>query len=485
VRSLAGRLALTHLLVVLIAVAAMDALVLVAFERLALHQRQVAAFTETNIAVNLVEPYYRPGCPPLESSPGLLEVVRSYATQSGSRVLALDGSGRVVADSMSPAGYTGRTLTHPEVAAALAGRSASRRRYLPTSGWVLYTVAPVLQDKRPVGAVFLATSLADVTQGLAGVARTMVLGSLAAVLVAGLAGVAAARSVTGPVVRLTRAVERMGRGDLGQRVAVRGRDEVATLTRAFNEMATRLQEEDERRREFLADVAHELQTPVAAIRAMAEPMAAGDDPSAPRQADGSDLEVYREFAREMAGQAERLGRLVGDLLELARLESPKVRLTCEEVDLADLARGVLESLRRDAEAAGVDLRAGSLEPVLVVGDGLRLEQVLVNLVTNGLRYAGAGRTVRVDVSREGGEARLRVADDGPGIAPEHLPHLFERFYRVDRSRSRRGGGTGLGLAIVKRIVELHGGSVSVVSRPGEGTTFEVRLPAARGPVKMS
>ncbi len=489
----------TYFLVVFLALAAVDILVLGSIETFTLRQRDVAAFTSANIAVNVVEPFYRYGAAPLAGNPALVATVRSYAAQSGSRVLALDLGGRVVADSAWPAGYTGRTLTHPEVAQALTGKAAGGRRYLEGSGWVLYTVAPVLEAKKPVGAVFLSSSLADVYAGLANVARTMLVMSLLALVLAMGAGLAVGRAITGPVVRLTRAVEKMGRGDLGQRVPAGGRDEVATLSRAFNDMACRLAAEDERRREFLADVAHELQTPVSAIRALAEPLAAGRGAvrgqGGPRAAtarqvgtDGFhpveeaapepeyDLTTYKELAREMEGQAERLGRLVSDLLDLARLDAPRTALVFEEVDLAGLLEGVVHGLEPQAQAAGVRVQAGHLAPVRVRGDGLRLEQVFTNLIVNGIKYAGAGRTVRVGLERRGDAAVATVSDNGPGIAPEHLPHLFDRFYRIERSRSRLGGGTGLGLAIVKRIIDLHGGTVSAHSREGEGAVFEVRLP---------
>lgn len=489
-RSLRGRLALTYFLVVFLALAAVDLLVLGSLETFTLRQTEVASFTAANIAVNLVEPFYRAGQPvPAETGP-LVMVVRGYAAQAGIRVLALDYGGRVVADSQWPDGLVGQTLTHREVRQALAGRAASGRRYLEGVGQVLYTVAPVLENKAPVGAVFLSSPLGAVYAGLGSVARTVLAMSAVALLVATLAGLGVARTITGPVVALTRAVEKMGRGDLGQRVAARGRDEVATLGAAFNEMASRLAEEDERRREFLADVAHELQTPVSAIRAMAEPLAAGRGPG-PEAGPGPgprpggdrdyDLATYKELARDMEGQAERLGRLVGDLLELARLESAKVSLTLEEVDLAGLLEGVVRGLGPRARAAGVALESGPLAPVKVAGDGLRIEQVFVNLIDNGIKYAGAGRTVRVGLERRGAAAVATVADNGPGIPAADREHVFERFYRVDRSRSREGGGTGLGLAIVRRIVELHGGTASVREREGGGTVFEIRLPVGGPP----
>lgn len=471
-RSLSGRLALTYFLVVFLALAALDVLVLTATENFSLRQREVAAFTSTNIAVNLVEPYYRRGQPAQDTLGDLAQTVRTCALQVGARVLALDLSGRVVADSNRAESLVGRTLDLPEVTRALAGQAASGRRFLEGTGWVLYTAAPVLRDKVPVGAVLLSSDITDVYAALGDLARTMVGMSAAALALATLAGAAVARTITDPIRSLTRAVERMGRGDLGQRVSVRGRDEVATLASAFNDMARRLREEDDRRREFLADVAHELQTPVSALRALAEPLVRGG----PGAAGTLDASTYKELAGEIDGQTERLGRLVADLLELARLESPRVSLQVERVDLAGLIEGVVRGLAGQARAAGVTVEVGPLAGLTVEGNGLRLEQVFLNLLTNAIKYSGAGNRVSVTLEPAGSWAVARISDTGPGISREDLPHVFERFYRAERSRSRAAGGTGLGLAVVKRVVELHGGSVEVESREGEGATFTVRLP---------
>lgn len=482
-RGLTARLALTYLAVVFLALGAVNLLVLESLASFSLRQREVAAFTATNIGVNLVEPFFRLGPPPQDTIGQLAETARDYSRQTGARVLVLDPAGKVVADSERVASLVGQRLNQPEVTAALAGRPSSGRRYLENHGWILYTVAPVLQNKAPVGAVFLSSSLDDLYAGLWAVARTMATMSAAALAFVALVGVGVARTITRPVLLLTRAAERLGRGRFDQRVPVRGRDEVATLARTFNDMAERLHRQDDERREFLADVAHELQTPVSAIRAMAEPLA--ETPGGPARP-GHDPAIYRDFAREMAGQAERLGRLVGDLLELARLDSPRVTLSREEIDLGQLVAGVVRRLEPQAEAAGVRLEADLTAGISLRGDGLRLEQVFSNLIVNAIKYGGAGCSVRVSVERRGDRAVAEIEDDGPGIPSRHLPHIFERFYRAEKSRSRQGGGTGLGLAIVRRIVELHGGEISVASRSREdgaaadrtGTLFTITLPPA-------
>ncbi len=221
------------------------------------------------------------------------------------------------------------------------------------------------------------------------------------------------------------------------------------------------------RRDFVANASHELRTPIAAIRAAAETLLSGavDDPAA-----------ARAFIEIVSRHAERLARLTQDLLDLSRIESRQLRLEAVPVDLAGIVRQVAELLQDSARAKGLSLSSEIPPGTLVRGDGRALEQVLVNLVENGIKYTAQGG-VTVKAGRADGSCTIVVADTGPGIERHHLPRIFERFYRVDPGRSREQGGTGLGLAIVKHLVMAMGGDVDVESG-SEGSRFAVRLPAA-------
>ncbi len=221
------------------------------------------------------------------------------------------------------------------------------------------------------------------------------------------------------------------------------------------------------RRDFVANASHELRTPITAIRAAAETLLGGavDDPTA-----------ARPFVEIVARHAERLARLTRDLLDLSRLESRQWRFEVGEVQVAPLARQVLDLQGEAAAAKGLALRAEVPEDLRVRADPRALEQVLVNLVDNAVKYTAAG-SVSVRGERAEGAAVLSVADTGPGIDAHQLPRIFERFYRVDAGRARDQGGTGLGLAIVKHLSQAQGGEVAVESG-AEGTTFSVRLPVA-------
>lgn len=222
------------------------------------------------------------------------------------------------------------------------------------------------------------------------------------------------------------------------------------------------------RTEFVAHASHELKSPVASIQALAE---------AVRQAVRDDAAAAERLSGRLMEEADRLGRLIGDLLDLSRLEAPD-HPPQAKVDFSAVARRVMSEAEVEAAAKNLDVSA-SIEPgVWVVGDDQQLTLMIRNLVDNAIRYTHAGGAITVEVSGDGSEATLSVADTGGGIPLEAQERVFERFYRVDRARSRGRGGTGLGLAIVKHAVELHGGTIELASELGTGSTFTVRLPAA-------
>jgi len=220
------------------------------------------------------------------------------------------------------------------------------------------------------------------------------------------------------------------------------------------------------RREFVANVSHELRTPLSAIKLMLETVLISDD----------DAEARTLFLPQIAREVERMIRLVEDLLELARSESGNVQLRREIFDLTDVATSVVNTFAQRSVAAGVELDLDAPEEVFVDADRNRLTQVALNLVDNALRHTPAGGTVTVEIASEGQNALLRVRDTGRGIPYHDLPHIFERFYVVDRSRTREHAGTGLGLSIARHIVTAHGGSLTAHSIYGRGATFVCRLP---------
>ncbi|HEV8340427.1 MAG TPA: HAMP domain-containing sensor histidine kinase [bacterium] len=271
------------------------------------------------------------------------------------------------------------------------------------------------------------------------------------------------RRVTAPVGAVMEAAGRVAEGEYGTRVVERGPPEVRALARAFNQMAARLETSDRQRRNLLAEVTHELRTPLAVIQGNLEGLLDGIYPR-----DDAHLGPVLEEARLLA-------RLIEDLRTLALAEAGALPLRKEGVDLGELVVDVAASFRAQADAASIafSVEAGDLPPVEV--DPTRIREVAENLIANALHYTPAGGTIRVTAAAQGVEAVRRavitVADSGGGIAPDELPHIFDRFYKSKDSR-----GSGLGLTIAKNLVEAHGGEITAESAPGQGTTIRVTLP---------
>lgn len=294
---------------------------------------------------------------------------------------------------------------------------------------------------------------------------------LLAALIAGSAGlllsVALARRILKPVEELTAAARGMEAGDLSRRVPVRGEDEIAGLARAFNAMADRRATAERLRRDLVNDIAHELRSPLTNLRGQIE--ALQDGLAAPTP----------ETLASLEEEARLLERLVDDLQDLALAEAGQIELERGPVDLLAEVRRAVQGLRPRLDEK--DLRVeidipDNLPPA--DADARRVGQILRNLLGNAATHTPPGGLVRVSARGEAGEVRTTVVDTGPGIPPEHLPFLFERFYRADASRARATGGAGLGLAIVKQLAEAHGGRVWVESEPGRGAAFGFSLPAA-------
>jgi len=283
--------------------------------------------------------------------------------------------------------------------------------------------------------------------------------------------------IFGPARRRLRAVEgaarRLGAGDLSARAPDRGGDEIAAVASAFNAMAQdlaaradALASSDRTRRQLLADVSHELTTPVTAMRGYLETLTMPEIEL--------DEATRARYLAIIGDETARLERLIGDLLDLARLEGGGGTLRIDEVPVAQLFERVAARHERACAAAGVAMKT-AIEPgaETVSADRDRLEQAMQNLAANAMRYAPPGSTIRLAARVDDDRVTLSVEDQGEGIAAEHLPHVFDRFYKADASRAGVSGGSGLGLSIVKAIVERHGAQISVVSRPGR-TVFEIR-----------
>lgn len=382
----------------------------------------------------------------LGSWEGVQPVVERLAQVFGERLVLVDATGTVVADSAKLLLGTPLESKSPEVVAVIAFRG------VPVG--TLRSVPP----SEPPAPGFEAFFLASVNRWL-----------IAGVLVACLAGVALSlalsRQVVKPVAALTAAAREMEKGDLTQRVQHVANDEIGELGHAFNAMADALQRGEALRRNMVSDVAHELRTPLSNIRGYLEAVRDGVI-----QADAAVIASLHE-------EALMLSRLVEDLQELSLAEAGQLKLQRQPVDVRSVIHQAVDVMQ--PEAADKKLKLSADLPAdlpLVDADCERIGQVLRNLMANALAYTPEGGSVAVSARLVAQEMRVSVKDTGSGISAEDLPHVFERFYRADKSRTRKTGGSGLGLAIVKQLVQAHGGRVWAESTLGVGSTFYFALP---------
>ncbi len=363
------------------------------------------------------------------------------------RLLLADASGRVVYRSIAT--DTSSQLSRQEINNALPIKVQQQ-----TVGYLVMST-PGQSNLTPAAQTFLSQLNRSLLQA------GLIAGGLGVLL-----GLAIARGLSAPLGRLATAARRFSQGELDQRVPVKGADEMADLARAFNEMGANLQEAETLRRNLVADIAHELRTPLSVVQGNLQAIL--DD-------------VYPLEKSEIAQIYDEtlvLSRLVNDLRELAQAEAGQLSLTLQPVELAPLVEGGVDLFAELVREKGIDLTV-SLPPDLpsVLADSDRVRQVLHNLLSNALRHTPEGGHIGVAVEPQAASLQISVTDTGPGIPADDLPHVFDRFWRADKSRARQHGGSGLGLAIARQLIEAHGGQIGVNSQPSHGSRFWFTLPS--------
>ncbi len=405
----------------------------------------------------------------------LQQVALLFATANGARVAILDRNGDVIADSAASPVTTPNQSRQPEVRAALAGAvQRDIRAVAPDGKAALFVAAPIQQGERLLGLVQMARPMDQITAGFRRFLWQLAGISLLALALATLMGIAISRRLLRPVRQLEQASLRVAGGDLSHQTPVETADELGALAVAFNTMVREVREMMAQQRLFVANASHELRTPLTNIKLRSEALLGGasEDPA-----------VARRYLSEIDREADRLGRLASALLDLSRLEEQRaLPPAVEPVDLLPLLHAVGDATALRVDQAGLALRVdlpSVLPPVVVWPE--QIEAVLVNLLDNAIKYTPPGGQIRLSAEANEKTCVIRVADTGPGIPAADLPHVFERFYRVDKARSRNnapseGSGAGLGLSIAKALVEQNGGRLTVASQPGQGTVFAVELP---------
>ena len=411
------------------------------------------------------------------SSDAMDEELASYAGEMGGRLVVVDQSGRVQYDSFSQ--LYGMKLELPEVIAVLVnGDSTAYGIYTLDAEdaaniaeyadyHVSYCVAKMTGDDGTIGALVFISPVEELVASLNAVEKQMTTAFAVVAAAALLVALIFSRVLTKPILVLTSTLQKMGRGDLSVRVPVKGSGELREMAVSYNTMAEQLESLDKSRNQFVANASHELKTPLATMKILLESLIY--QPDMPQ-------ELRTEFMQDMDHEIDRLSGIVTDLLTLTRMDANRMELHLEDTDISQLTDENIRLLQPMAEKRKQTLQGNIAPGIMASVDVSKMSQVFYNLIDNAVKYTPDGGNISVSLVREGKQAVWRVRDNGVGIPEEDLPHVFERFYRVDKARSRETGGTGLGLSIVKQITALHGGEVTVESTLGHGSVFTVTLP---------
>ena len=403
------------------------------------------------------------------SSEAVAQVMALLDVTPVTRMIVTDPAGLILYDASDDTDAVGRYALLSEVRTALEGRSVFSCSYAGGE-FVSRCAVPVISGGAPLGAVYLCDRDAEQGEILHGLQRNLGTMSIAFGGVGLVVILVLATTLTLRIKRLASAVNVVSSGDYGYRLKVRGNDEIAQLSDEFNELTGRLESTEEARRRFVSDASHELRTPLAAIRLLSDSIT---------QSDNMDQGTMREFATDIGSEAERLQRITEKLMNLTKLDAGVTRRQREPVDMKQVALRALHLLEPLASEQNVEIAADLADGCIVSASADDLYQIIFNLTENGIKYNVPGGSVTLSLRRDGDSAVLAVLDTGIGIPEADLGSIFDRFYRVDKARSRASGGSGLGLAIVHDAVMANDGSIEVARREEGGTSFTVTFPLLR------
>lgn len=382
----------------------------------------------------------------------------------GGRILIIDQDFRVIKDTYDM--DRGKTIISQEVIQSFQGKETSqydrKNNYLEMTVRIQNT-----ETKETLGVMLVSISTDEIRANMKILeTKGMTILSIIALLVL-VFGYLLAGILMKPFQKVTRSIEDITDGYLDESISVPDYLETELITDAFNKMLTRVRTLDDSRQEFVSNVSHELKTPLASMKVLADSL---------NGQEGVPVELYQEFMQDITSEIDRENQIITDLLSLVKMDKKVADLNITQVNINELLEQLLKRLHPIAAQKNVELILDSFRPVNAEVDATKLSLAFSNLIENGIKYNNENGWVRVSLNADHKYFYVTVADSGIGIPEESIAHIFERFYRVDKSHSREIGGTGLGLAIARSAIVMHRGAIRVYSKENEGTTFSVRIP---------
>jgi len=460
-RSIFGRLLLSHIAVILVTTVSFGIFISFLIREHVVENKRRELLSKGSVVVTLISPTIASGNPPHR-----LDLIGDLV---GVNIWVVNQQGKTLAGNPPSRWLRALTENAGQFEGVFSGTPQSWVRNARNQPDPSITVALPITGTQIPAAMFLYTPITGINQTVQALDRLLILALLVGTVAATALGFFIARSLTRPIANISKAAALFAGGDYSSRTKATGNDEIGRLGQVFNSMAESLAHTEQNRRDFLANVSHELKTPIASIQALAEALHDGMVERPEKQ---------QRYLQTIVEESLHIDRLIRDLLDLAQLEAGELTIVPEKLDLTTYLPN--ELAKYDHLLAEKRLNAILNIPSglpLVLADPGRLAQVIANLLGNAIRYSPDGSSVDIIVKEVYSQLAVSVADHGPGIPEVDQPHLWDRFYRVEKSRSRSAGGTGLGLAITKKLVNAMGGEISVYSVPGAGSTFTFTLPA--------
>jgi len=392
--------------------------------------------------------------------------LQAKAGEENWRIIVVDKYAYVLADTNLST--EGSVLVIPEILVALNGTDEANLHTENANGGAIYASAYIEDDNsEKIGAVLIVSPYGGIATPLNDINSRLLLTTILLTAVVSALVFFSSKILFEPLNGILDTMKKIASGQFHQRIDVKGNNEFSQLGEAVNNMTTRLEQVDNSRQEFVSNVSHELKTPLSSIKVLTESILLQQN--VPE-------EMYREFLVDINSEIDRMTAIVNDLLSLVRLDYNGAKLNIDEIDMNRMLRDIVKRLNPLAENKNIELSYESSKEVTVEGDEVKLSLAISNLVENGIKYTPMDGKVKVSIDADHLDCFITVQDTGIGISEEEQTKVFDRFYRVDKTRDRETGGTGLGLAITHSTVLLHNGSVKVISGEGKGSTFVVRLP---------
>ncbi len=428
-----------------------------------LSQKESDVLTQANVLSNYVSQYQD------LSAETISYLLQQQQISSSSRVIMVDTDAKITYDSISEGSLTGKIMLKQLVLDALSGNNITQSEKSDEDEWVISAAVPIIRDKNVTGAILFQSGAASINEYTAKMMRMILSLAVVVAVISAALGFILSDIITRPIRLLTHSMVKMSENDAEEKLDINYGGEIGELVLSFNKLIDKLRLQERKRQEFVSNASHELKTPLSSIKLISDSLL--QNPDAPR-------EMEEEFLNDMNVQVDRLTRIIDKLLTLTRMDDSAAvsRMEFTVMDITELTANVVKALRPLAESKNIKLIYDSDIGIFSRIEKDRLWEAFYNILDNSIKYTPEGGTVKMSVERDNNCAVVTVSDTGIGIAQSEIYRIFDRFYRVDKARSRETGGTGLGLSIALNAVELHGGNIQVESEEGKGSRFKLTIP---------